>query len=302
MQRLATIRAGYREVRQVMKHGPSYPWRRYIAPARILKMRTIHTDEGGDVTICVLTSRRDWLSCLWSLVSFYEFSGLRLPLLIYSDGTLGESHRNDLASTFPNAKLISSAAGEAIVRDRLLNHPNCIRFRNLQPYARKIIDFPILCGSPFILILDSDVLFLNRPVELISYLAPGPRSRFVFERDYQDAYFGSAADIRERFGVDIASRINVGIVFADVSDFDFSRIDRWLGAKGVADHCWAEQTLWAMYAGREETALLGEEYDVKLEPHIEPNTVAKHYIGPIRDFLYTEGIPYVRRLLEEKAH
>lgn len=300
-EKLPTIRAGYREVRRIIKHGPSYPWRRYVAPARILKSRTIRTDKSSDVTVCVLTSRKDWLSCLWSLVSFYEFSGLRLPLLICSDGTLGERHARELGKVFPDARLIDRSTSDRLVAEQLARYPNCTKFRSVQPYARKIIDLPILCGSPFILMLDSDVLFLRRPVELIRYLTPGHCSRFVFQRDYQDAYFASTADIKGRFGVDITPRINVGIVFADVSDFNFSKIDKWLGADGLANHGWAEQTLWAMYAGQEHTAFLGEGYDVTTEVHIGPATVAKHYIGPIRDFLYMEGIPYLSRRLEQSV-
>jgi len=298
MPYLKSIRAGYREVKRVIRHGPGYPGLRYVAPTRILKAKAIETEISGDVTVCVLTSRKDWFACLWSLVSFYEFSGLRLPLLIYSDGTLEENHARQLAKVFPNARFIHSSVGESLVAKELSCYPNCRRFRKLQPYARKIIDLPILGNSPYILILDSDVLFLRRPEELIQYLGSNLCSRFVFERDFQEAYFATIDEIRERFSVDVASRVNVGIIAADVSNFDYAKIERWLAQDEVAQHPWAEQTLWAMYAGRERTTILGAAYDVTMAARVAPGTVAKHYIGPIRDFLYTEGIPYLKRHLE----
>jgi hypothetical protein len=297
-QELATLRAGYREIKRLVKHGPSYPWRRYVAPAEILKAKAIHTDRSGEVTVCVLTSRRDWLSCLWSLVSFYEFSGLQLPLLIYSDGTLAESQLREMARVFPEARILSSAQGEAAVLNQLSGYPNCVRFRGALLYGRKLIDLPILSGSRLVLILDSDVLFLQRPDELMRHLVPNGSRHFVFERDMQDAYFAPRGEIQERFNVDIASCVNTGIMVADVSRFDYAKIEQWLGDGLVENHPWAEQTLWAMYAGRERTVLLGEGYDVTMSAHIEANTVAKHYIGPIRDFLYMEGIPYLSRYLE----
>lgn len=300
-ENLAAIRAGYREVKRVMKHGPSYPWRRYVAPTEILKIGAIRTDKSGEVTVCVLTSSKDWLSCLWSLVSFYEFSGLQLPLLIYSDGTLTESHTRQMASVFPQARILDSASGGAAISERLSRYPNCRRFRASLPYARKIIDLPMLCGSPLVLILDSDVLFLKRPEELMRHLAPNGSRRFVFERDMQDAYVASIAEIKQRFNVDVASRVNTGIMIADISGFDYARIETWLGQGAIERHPWAEQTLWAMYAGQKQTVLLGEEYDVTMAVHIEPNAVAKHYIKPIRDFLYMEGIPYLSRHLDRKA-
>jgi hypothetical protein len=290
---LAAIRVGYREFGRTIKHGPSYFWRRYVAPVRDLKGRTIHTDESGDVTVCVITCRKDWLACLWSLVSFYELSGLRLPLLIYSDGTLGAHEMRSMATVFPEARLISSTAGAITVSNRLSGYPNCLRFRTLLRYALKLTDLPILCGSPRILILDSDVLFLKRPDELMMHLGPNWSERFVFERDARDSYIATRAEIKRMFNVDVPPRVNSGIMIADVSAFEYSRIEKWLGNDPIWIHPWGEQTLWAMYAGQERTAFLSEEYDVTEEPHLEPNKVAKHYIKPIRDFMYMEGIPHL---------
>jgi hypothetical protein len=285
----------------LIKHGPSYPWRRYFAPEKILKMRPIHVDVSGDVTVCVLTSRYDWLSCLWSLVSFYEFSGLQLPLLIYSDGSLEEGHTKNFKRLFPNAKVVDPAMAGAAVAKKLEKFPNCMRFRSAQPCARRIIDLPILCSSPFILMLDSDIFFLRKPEELIEHLSSIRSGRFVFERDMQDAYFASLDELRECFGVEVSALVNCGIMLADVSHFKYDLLEHWLERDDFDRHPWAEQTLWAMYAGQERTAFLGNEYDVTMAAKIETNTVMKHYIKPIRDFLYTDGIPRLRERLEERG-
>jgi len=296
---LATMKAGYREAKRVIKHGPSYLWRRYIAPARILNTQAIRAETAGDVTVCVLTSRNDWQACLWSLVSLYKFTGLQLPLLIYSDGTLESTHIARIKSIFPDARIIDPAAADAAVAGSLSRFPNCRRFRSVQPCARRIIDFPILCRSNSILMLDSDVLFFERPEELVRHIESAHSGRFVFERDIQDAYFDSKAIIKERFNVEIAAQVNCGIMLADISNFDYGRIEDWLGQASVENHPWAEQTLWAMYAGRGRTALLGKRYDVTMSEHIDSNTVMKHYIKPIRDFMYTQGIPHLFRCLEQ---
>lgn len=298
---LTRIRAGYREVRRLIKHGPGYPWRRYVAPARILKTRPVHTDTSGDVTVCVLTSRYDWLSCMWSLVSFYEFSGLRLPLLIYGDGSLDEGHSQHLKRVFPNARIVDPTSAGAVVEEPLQAFPNCKRFRSAQPCARRIIDLPILCSSSFILMLDSDIFFLSRPEELVARLGSMRSGQFVFERDMQHAYFASQEEIQERFGVQVSARVNCGIMLADISHFKYDLLEKWLDRGGFERHPWAEQTLWAMYAGHERTAFLGNDYDVTTTAKIDANTVMKHYVKPIRDFLYTDGIPRLRERLEERG-
>jgi hypothetical protein len=297
---LTKIKAGYREAKRVIKHGPSYPWRRYIAPASILNTRAIRAELAGDVTVCVLTSRSDWQPCLWSLVSFYELTGLRLPLLIYSDGSLESSHMARIKGIFPDARIIDPAEADAATSASLDRFPNCRRFRLIQPCARRIIDLPILCKSNSILMLDSDVLFFSRPEELVRQIESVGSGRFVFERDMQDAYFDSRHRIRESFNIEIASQVNCGIMLADISNFDYGRIERWLGQAPIEKHPWAEQTLWAMYAGQGRTTLLGEEYDVTMSEQIKSKTVMKHYIKPIRDFMYTQGIPHLIRCLEQR--
>ena len=299
-QNLKTLRIGRREVKRVIKYGPSYPWRRYVTPTKILNTKAIHTNTSGDMTVCALTSSKDWLSCLWSLVSFYRFSGLKLPLLVYSDGTLRERHRKQLTSLFPNARFISSTVGASLVAERLLRYPNCVRFRSLQPYGRKIIDLPILCETKSMLILDSDVLFFRQPEELVRYLNTDRSQHIVFERDPQDSYFDSRENIKKIFNVEIASRVNSGIVIADIERFDFARLEEWLGnGLLIQRHPWVEQTLWAMYAGEGRTILLSKPYDVTESPDVEPGAVVKHYIKPIRDFMYMRGIPYLSRCLEQ---
>ena len=184
-----------------------------------------------------------------------------------------------------------------MVADELSHYPNCARFRGLSPYARKIIDFPVLSKSKSILILDSDVLFFRRPDELVELLEGESSQQFVFQRDSVDSYFDSRENIQKVFDVQIASRVNSGIVIADVEQFDYARLDSLIG-RGTFEyaHHWAEQTLWAMYAGVERTILLSEPYDLTMSTEIKPDTVMKHYVKPIRDFIYTDGIP---RLISE---
>jgi hypothetical protein len=296
---LNRLRAGYREVKRVLRHGPGYPWRRYFAPTTILKGVRIHTDDAADITVCSLTGRNDWLMCLWALVSFYKFSGFRLPLLIYSDGSLKSAHTERIRRVFPNARIVDPVTADVAVTDALAAYPNCRQFRLTQPCARRIIDLPILCRSKSMLMLDSDVLFFERPEELMNYMSGDRSGNFVFERDPQDSYFDSRENIRKSFNVEVAPQVNCGITVADITNFDYPRIEKWLGNDAfLKKHHWAEQGLWAMYAGQARTTFLSEAYDVNLSADIEPNAVMKHYIKPIRDFIFMSGIPYLRRCLE----
>lgn len=164
------------------------------------------------------------------------------------------------------------------------------------------MDFPFVCGSSHILMLDSDIFFFGSPKELACHIENPKFGHFIFDRGSQDAYFAPPEIIRNDFGVDVASRVNCGIMLADVTNFDYDRVEAWLSKPGVMEHPRAEQTLWAMYAGEARTEFLPREYDVSLSPHIDPSTVVKHYVGGIREFMYTDGIPYLDRNLRRSVH
>jgi hypothetical protein len=145
--------------------------------------------------------------------------------------------------------------------------------------------------------LDADVLFLRRPDELIGCMESLGGGTFVFQKDIQNAYFAEPAEIDQRFGVKVPEQANVGIMFADVHQFDYARVEAWLHQADLMRHSWAEQTLWTMYAGNERAKLLGDGYSVTLEKGVGRDRVVKHYISPIREFIYTEGLPEVRNRL-----
>jgi hypothetical protein len=149
--------------------------------------------------------------------------------------------------------------------------------------------------------LDSDILFFRRPEELVASVTRHHSGCFIFERDMQNAYFESPENIRKTFQVEVASQVNCGIMVADISNFNYAQIEKWLGYDGIGKHPWAEQTLWAMYAGKGRTTFLSEPYDVSMSASIAPEAVMKHYIKPIRDYIYTDGIPSLSRHLEQRV-
>ncbi len=274
---------------------------KYVSSRSILDMEPIKTDSASSVTVCVLTSKSDWKACLWSLASLYILAGIQNALLIYDDGTLTRYARNCILQVFPAARIIDRRSVDNVMSRVLSAYPNCLSFREAQPCARRIMDYPIVCGSPHVLMLDSDIFFFSPPKELARHIQNPQAGRFIFEQDCQDAYFAPRDHIRNDFGVDVAPHVNCGIMLADVANFDYGKVEGWLGKPGVMKHPWAEQTLWAMYAGYDRTDLLGTEYDVTMSPHIGTDTGMKHYIKPIREFMYTEGIPHLRSMFQARG-
>ncbi len=292
-----TVHSTYRYLKLLAKHGPLYPFWKSLFPRRILRSEPIRTHLWGDPTVCVLTSAKDWLPCLWGLASFYRFSGRRDPLLIYGDGTLTPAHAEAMIRVFPNARVVDRCWIDPAMELLLERYPRCRQYRETQPYALRIIDFPSICESRFILVLDSDVLFFEEPTELITRLADREPGDFLFQNDFQDAYAAPRARLAADFGVDVPPSLNCGIMLADVSGFRYDWIEDWLGRPELVNHCWSEQTLWAMYGARHRPLRLSDDYALVCSPGIRRGLAAKHYVKPIRDLLYVEGIPHLSALL-----
>ncbi len=290
--------AAYRYLKLLTRHGPLYPFWTTRFPRRILDSEPIYTSLWGDPTVCVLTSGRDWLTCLWTLASFYRFSGRRDPLLIYGDGTLTPTHEGAILRLFPNARIVDRSCTDPAMAPVLAHHPRCGQYRDTQPFALRIIDLPAICESHFILMLDSDVLFFEEPVELLARLADRKPGDFLFQNDFQDAYAAPRDSLAADFGVEVPPALNCGILLADISDFRYDWIEAWLARPGLLHHCWSEQTLWAMYAARHRPRRLSDDYAILCSRGIRRGMAAKHYVKPIRDLLYVEGIPHLSALLE----
>jgi len=267
----------------------------------VLDARPIHTDTAGDVTVCILTTQREWIPCLWALVSFYEFSQCRYPLAIYDDGSLSSSSHRAILRLFPNASIIDRRCADLVMPRALAEYPNCLRFRRGHPNAPRIVDLPLLCASPRILMLDDHILFFARPERLVQRLCDLEPGQFVFGRDANDCYACSRDQILEWFGVEVGERVNCGIMLAEISDFKYELLESWLGNSQMNCHSWAEQTLWAMYAGKKRSVFLGQEYDVTACPTIESACVLKRYPEPSRRAVYDEGIARVEGELERRG-
>jgi hypothetical protein len=295
------VRRSYRLGKNLFRYGPSYVPRRYLSPRAILGARPRVTAAEGPLTVCVLTSRKDWLCCLCALVTYYEFTERTDPLLIYSDGSLTARGLRHIRRLFPSAQLADRDSGAAVLAGVLARYPNCWRYREQQPCAARIIDFPALCRSKFILMLDSDVLFFRRPDELLRHLNVLVPGRFVFHRDCQESYVMDRHRLAAEFGCQIDGQINVGVMLADVSGFRYDCLEDWLSHSAFMSHPWSEQTLWAMYASRHEVKLLSADYLVKLGPGIQDSTVLKHYVKPVRELLYVEGLPLAARALRARG-
>ena len=86
-------------------------------------------------------------------------------------------------------------------------------------FSLKLLDFPSFAHARNILVLDSDILFFARPLELLDKIH---RGRPFYTRDVQEAYVMPREHMEELFDVELLRRVNAGFAYypADLCDLE----------------------------------------------------------------------------------
>lgn len=281
--------------RKAFEHGVVNAYYRDIVRPRILKTHPVRpSSSDGTCEIHVLTSAKDWLNLVWTLKTFYHFSGRNYGLCIHDDGTLTPKVLAVLQHHFPSARFIPRPEADAEVLPELARFPRCLTFRRTNTLAMKLFDFRHYLKTDRMLLIDSDILFFSEPTELLRRIED-PAYRFnSVNADVASAYTVDPATVEERFGFQLRPLFNSGLGLIHRESLRLEWIEEFLALPGILDHFWRiEQTLFALCSFRYGAQLLPEEYRVALTGATTAS--CKHYVGSIRHHMYGDGIPKLIR-------
>ena len=157
-----------------------------------------HRGTNVPCEVHVLTSAYDWDLAVWGIKSFYNTSGVDWPLVIHDGGGLTAENMAELRGHFPNSWVVSAQEADRLVGEKLavggLAAVADVRARCR--LMKKVIDFAVLVSAPRVLLLDSDVIFITHPAQLV-HLGHTETNRIVLLRDYEDSYSIDRADARD---------------------------------------------------------------------------------------------------------
>jgi len=277
--------------REKFGNGWRTAWYRDVVRPRICGLRSFTETTDDAREIHVLTSQSDWLNLLWALHSFYHASQRHYALCIHDDGTLTSAAAEQLQAAFPNARLISRRESDRRLGDLLAPYPRCSEFRATNRLALKIFDFVAFLRADRMMLLDSDILFFKCPEALLAAIENGS-SQNMLNRDWGNGY---SIDVTQAsFDFHVPLRINSGLGLIHRESIRYDWIEDFLAIPGILSHHHRiEQTLFALCSSRFGVDMLPAEYDVHLGP-TKAGVPCRHYTGPIRHLMYSEGI---RRLV-----
>jgi hypothetical protein len=283
------------QFQELNREGWLRAWRRRRIQRQILTTPPFLTAREGPVEVRVLTWRRDWVSLIWTLKSFYHFAGVDYPLYVH-DGGMSRAQAERLLAHFPNATFLPEPqAGDAACA--LLEQRGFRRsaeYRRKNPAARKLFDFYLFSTAETVLTIDSDVVFFRRPDEIL--VRPEALRNNLYNEDEAYWYSVSLDEMERSFGVRPPPRINSGLALVRRSSIDFAAIERWLEHPALfADRWVTEQTLHALCSTVHGVELLPPAYRVGGDATPSDGLVCKHYAGVFRPQLYEEGMRHLQR-------
>jgi hypothetical protein len=213
--------------------------------------------------------------------------------VIYGDGTLRSEAKSRIRRVVPWVKFVGREEIEARLDASLpaSEYPTLRERRLKYVHLRKLTDFH--AGSTGAkLVLDSDMLFFDRPSLLIEWLEDPERPLHM--QDAVETYGYSRELMEELAGASIPERVNVGIVGLSSEKIDWDQLEYWCrtlqeeeGVKYVQ-----EQALTAMLmAGCERTVAPRPEYLTlpSLEEGRSPNATLHHYVAESKRTYFQYG-------------
>jgi hypothetical protein len=271
---------------RLLNNNPVVWYQKWLLAPKILQAPPQSIPEVADFEIHMVTCARDFECMLWAVRSFYFHSGSMAALTVHDDGTLTPWHAETLTRLFPGSRLISRAQSDREVGRYLARYPNCQAIRQRDLYMIKVFDLPYYTRAKRLILLDSDVLFFAKPVDLIT-----PTAEAVFNSDIWTSYACSTEELKARFGITVAEKINIGVGAINRDCFDLDAVENLLADDKLRTAPYiVDQTIFAILASQKGVRLLGPEYTISLSRGLT-NVISKHYTRLVRHLFFIEGLP-----------
>jgi hypothetical protein len=252
-----------------------------------------------DFEVHILVQKSDIWPLIWTLTSFLFHSGLRPKLVIHDDGSLDDKSCAILNSKFDNLEVIRRAFADKTINSELGGKYLEFRKRG-HPLIFKLIDIVLLSRSAKVMVLDSDILFFNRPEDIINFVkgsAPCEALISGIPDTYAKFNISAKGDYLAKYRLPAkgVEYMNSGIILYDRAKVTKKMLFEYLDNCTLPkEHYFVEMTGWNCLIGRLNFKFLPvDKYIIK--GRISENTVAKHFTSGRRQEMYAYGIDKVRK-------
>lgn len=295
-----------RGLSQIRELGPGLLAERYWYRKKILKAKPVPCPEDSELEVHTQICHRDWLNGIWTIMSFAYFAKQPFRLVVLQDGTVPESALNDYRRLFPGVVTADRESLGPEVEKRLGQvSPNIVEMWNSGFYCTlpKVVDSWLLARNSTVLTLDPDVLFFDRPDELLDEsLVTGKLAILNHVNNGGDGISGhfclDADELKDRTGIELPHHFGIGLGRLNLDFYRWETCEKVFNEcppAGNVKHFMIDQTItgiWAAEHGYDE--LDKGRYAVRPVENLN-GVVARHYYSKTRDLMYVEGVRTLRK-------
>lgn len=250
-----------------------------------------------DFEIHILCQKKDATMLAWSLASFIYQTGICPKVTVHEDGTFDKKTALKLESKFPGLEILYLEKASQIIdnvpglSDKLLEHR-----RGGHKLIYKLVDVLLLSRAKKVMVLDSDVLFFNKPLEILEFInGKNPHSALISHHDgtydlmVSEEYSRKHELLRKK-----TDEMNSGIILFQKDKITTGMMLEYFEntLRKTGDY-FVEMTGWGSLISQTNFNFLPiEKYIIKGRP--KADTVAKHFTSPRRHEFYIYGIEMVK--------
>ena len=259
----------------------------------------IETPVESEIELHMLCGRSHLTMGIWSLWSFLRWADGKMTPVIHSDGSLTSVEVLRFRQFFPQVRFIFPEDEERWVEQKFAGSEfQALRDFRSHFFWSKVFGFHMSEQAKVVMSLDSDILFFDRPTEVIERCAIAHESlaltSFSDEFDWLPV-LAPVEELNARCATRIESRLNSGLVIMPkFGDEQFQFLERMLRAYKPEwrTHYFAEQTLMALMAGEFGWHELPPSYQMGGETN-SAEAMAIHYVSnqAVRPRYFSDGLP-----------
>ncbi len=233
--------------------------------------------------IYFLTGKKFIYQTMFCTYSLVKHSKEPFQFIFVDDGSFDDEDIAYLKVKMPGVKLVLK---EEIAQN--LNQflpvekfPFLHHKRKVYPHIKKLTDIHTLQDYPYKIVLDSDMLFWEEPLEIIEWLKSPVNS--IYMLDCEESYGYSKELMFELCGREIPELMNVGAIGFKSDLINWENLEKWGSTleQNEGTSYYLEQALTAMLiSGQQSKILSRKDYIVNPSPEQIKNSVGKlhHYV------------------------
>lgn len=252
---------------------------------------SIITNPSSKIQVSLTTSYADYPLAILAVKSLFLLSQKKLSVMIVDDGTLRKKDISNIKKHLIKARVVKDKLIEKRVKKKFGEKSEIFKNINL-PYIRKKVVPWLFSNKEKVLFLDSDILFFQRPREVIEWMEDKFDSFYI--QDFQDSYFLSNIECLNYFKVRPAPKVNSGLLGIRKSEMDMQLLERLIKLhRSLSVYRPLQfQVFFAILFSlnkRSKVLKLPKSYLVSLEGSYKTSKlIARHYVRPVRHKIYKD--------------